>query len=147
MVPPPHSLHPQLAELVRMLSSSVTCWGHGKGVAQLRPWWLGGSGTKGTLGLKFHLPASKVPRYCVGQDSRVLSKAAIPAWIREKTLASGFGDSQGDRDPSYLLQVMAASSLPPSMMWSLPHSPSHSLPECLANTNRERPSRRGRIVS
>lgn len=86
----------------------------------------------------------------MGQDSRVLSKAAIPAWIREKTLASGCGDSQGDRDPSYLLQVMAASPLPPPMMWSLPHSPSYcSLPECLTNKNKERPPRRGRgrIVS
>lgn len=69
-----------------------------------RPWWLGGSGTKGTLGLKFHLPASKVPRYCVGQDSRLLSKAAIPAWIRRKALATVWGDGQGDRDPSCLLQ-------------------------------------------
>lgn len=35
----------------------------------------------------------------MGQDSRVLSKAAIPAWIREKALATGCGggDGQGGR--------------------------------------------------
>jgi hypothetical protein len=54
-----------------------------------REWSLAAGGIRNQrkAGIKVSVPALKLPRHCVGQDSWVLSKAAIPAWMRDRQLS------------------------------------------------------------
>lgn len=98
----------------------------------------GGIRNQRNIGIKVSLTCLESTQVLCGQDSRVLSKAAIPVWIRQNALAVGsgvgeggggvVGDGQGDRVSSCLFQRIIASPLPSPMMWPLPHSPS-PLPE------------------